>query len=517
MHNYIKSVLNSVLKPARYIGNELNSIHKEHKDKVKFALAYPDIYEIGMSNYGLQILYHILNKEKDIVAERFFTPWVDMEEKMKLNNISLFSLESCTPIKNFDVVGFSLENELTFTNLLNMLTLSQIPLFRKDRKNDMPIIIAGGACTTNPYPLYDFIDAFVLGDGEEVILEIAQTIKEFKGNKERILEKLAKIEGIFVPDFNKLENIKRRIVRDINTIDYPIAPVVPFIQIVHDRAMIEIMRGCPRRCKFCQAGAINKPVRILSIDKILFLAKELIKNTGYEEISLISLSSSDYPKLEEVIDKLYNFLEPKKVSLSLPSIRADTLNEKLIKKVTLIRSSGFTIAPEAGSQRLRNLINKDLTEEKILNSVISVVKSNINRIKLYFMIGLPTETQKDIEDIVTLSNKIVESIKPINKKAKIVVNVSTFVPKKGTAFENEKMISLEETLEKQNYLKDNLRDRSIELKWHDPFMSQIEGLFATGGLETQKILLNAYQLGCKFDNWVEHFDKDKWRQAIAQS
>ncbi len=518
MNNQLKNLLLSVAKPARYIGNELNSIHKTHNDKIKVALSYPDIYEIGMSNLGLSILYHILNKRSDVVAERVFAPWPDMEEKLRKNNIPLFSLESWTPLKSFDIIGFSLENELTYTNLLNILSISEIPIFRKERDSSFPLIIAGGSCTTNPFPLYDIIDAFVLGDGEEVILEIVDAHKNCKGNSRNVLlESLSKIKGVFVPDFNDFKNVTRRIVDDINKIDYPTKPIVPFIEIVHDRAMIEIMRGCPRRCKFCQASSINKPVRLLSPKRIVELGKEIIKNTGFEEISLISLSSSDYPGLNEILENLHKFLEPKKISISLPSLRADTLNDSLVRKILSIRKSGFTIAPEAGSQRLRNLIQKDLTEEKILSSVLTAVKNGVNRIKLYFMIGLPTETHDDVKAIVNLSYKIISEIKRTGENGKIVVNVSTFIPKKGTLFENEKMISFEDTLQKQQFLKENLKSRQIELKWHDPMMSQIEGIFATKGKEAQKILLNAFYYGCKFDNWAEYFDKEKWRKAIAES
>ena len=317
------------------------------------------------------------------------------------------------------------------------------------------------------------------------------------------------------PDFNELNNVKHRIVPDLNTIDYPTKSIVPFIEIVHDRAMIEIMRGCPRRCKFCQAGTVNKPVRFIKPERIIELAKEIIKNTGFEELSLVSLSSSDYPKLHEVAQQLSDFLSPKRISLSLPSLRADTLNEKVAGQVQAVRKSGFTIAPEAGTQRLRDYMCKDLTEEKIISAVRSAAGSGSSRIKLYFMIGLPTEAGEDIEGIVDLSYKIIKEAKTINSRSKITVNVSTFIPKKNTPFENEEMISLEETLKKQDYLKQNLKHKSIDLKWHDPGMSQIEGLFSRGGREAGKILLKAFELGCRFDNWSEYFDFSKWEAAIA--
>ncbi len=518
MRDQIEKILPSVSKPARYIGNELNAVHKTHKDKIKIALSYPDTYEIGMSNLGLQILYHILNLRPDIVAERFYSPWPDMEEKMKESGIPLFSLESWAPIKDFDIIGFSVQNELTYTNVLNMLSLAGLPLMRKDRNGSHPLIIAGGACTNNPEPLSDFIDAFVIGDGEEVILEIVETYNNCKDiSRNVLLQSLAKIPGIYVPGVNKFNKVNRRIVADINTIDYPTAPIVPFIEIIHDRAMVEIMRGCPHRCKFCQAGAVNKPVRLMKPEKIVELAGQLAANTGFEEISLVSLSSSDHPKLGEAAEKLINKFAQKRISISLPSLRADTLDEKTARQVMAVRGSGFTIAPEAGTQRLRDHICKDLTEEKILGSIRSAAAGGSNRIKLYFMIGLPTETQEDIEGIVDLAYKIIKEAKSSNPRSKITVNVSTFIPKKGTAFENEKMISLEETRQKQQYLKTNLKHKSIELKWHDPHMSQIEGVFATGGKEAGEILLRAYELGCRFDNWSEHFDNSKWETAIAKS
>ena len=518
MRDKIEKILPLVTKPGRYIGNELNSIHKPHDKKIKFALAYPDAYEIGMSNLGLQILYHILNTRADIVAERFYAPWTDMEDKMRETSLPLFSLESWTPVKDFDVVGFSAQNELTYTNILNMLELSHIPINGSERDGSCPLIIAGGACTNNPEPLADFIDAFVIGDGEEVILEIADTYNHCKNiSRNVLLQSLAKIEGVYVPNFNEFNKVKRRIVEDINTIDYPTSPIVPFIEIVHDRATIEIMRGCPRRCKFCQAGAVNKPVRTLKPEKVIEIAKQTVRNTGFEEVSLVSLSSSDYPHLHEVASELGRAFAPKRISLSLPSLRADTLSEQTARDVLSVRQSGFTIAPEAGTQRLRDLICKDLTEEKIVNSVKTAVKSGSNRIKLYFMIGLPTETDEDINGIVDLAYTLIKEARTISSRAKIVVNVSTFIPKKNTPFETEKMIDLETIKKKQDRLKENLRHKSIELKWHDRGMSTIEGLLSTGGRETGKILLKAFRSGCKFDNWAEHFDFSKWEAAIAES
>ncbi len=512
MHDLIRDkILPAVSKPARYIGNELNSIHKDHKGMVKVALCYPDTYEIGMSNLGLSILYHLINKREDALCERVFSPWPDMEAAMKEHGVPLFSLESWKPIKGFDILGFSLQHELTYTNMLNILKLSDIPLKRKDRTGDHPLIIAGGACTNNPEPLLDYIDAFVIGDGEEIMQEIIDKYKS--------LDELSKIEGIYVPDHNKLSDVKRRIVKDIDTIDYPAKPIVPFIEIIHDRAAIEIMRGCPRRCGFCQAGTVNKPVRLVSPEKVISLAKETIKNTGFEEVSLVSLSSCDYPGIWEVANELGRALAPKRVSVSLPSMRPDSFKAEIAKELQNVRRSGITLAPEAGTQRLRDHIRKDLTEENILSSIKNAFASGANSVKLYFMIGLPTETEEDLAGIVDLSYRIIKEGKTSNPRAKITVNVSTFIPKKNTLFENEKMISLNEILKKQNFLKQNLRHKSIELRWHKAEMSVIEGLFSSieagKGLPLSRILLDAFESGCKFDNWTEHFDHLKWEAAIA--
>ncbi len=511
----IDHLLKSVEKPSRYTGDELNSIHKEHNGKIKMALCYPDLYEIGMSNIGLQILYHIVNKLDYAVAERIYSPAVDMEKVLADNKLALFSLESKTSVKDFDILGFSLQNELTYSNILNVLKLSNIDIHRKNRTENDPLIIAGGACTTNPLPLSDFIDAFVIGDGEEVIVEIVNAYRTVA--RSSLLQHLSAIPGIYVPGYNKLENVQRRIVKDINTIDYPTKPIVPYIQIIHDRAAIEIMRGCPRRCNFCQAGNINKPVRILTKERVVQLALETIKNTGYEDLSLVSLSSSDYPGILELAQELSLTFKKKKVSISLPSLRADTFKGEISKEIQSIRKSNVTIAPEAGTQRLRDYIQKDLTEEKIIEAVLSSFAAGVNKVKLYFMMGLPTETDEDIKGIVDLAYKLIVESKKISNRAKITVNVSTFIPKKNTPFENEKVISIEEIDKKQTYLKENLRHKSIDLKWHDAKMSTVEGVFSMGDENTGRILEEAFNKGAKFDNWQEHFNYQIWENAIAKN
>jgi len=524
-HDRIEQILPCVTKPGRYIGNELNSIHKVGANgcsplskKIKVCLSYPDTYEIGMSNLGLSILYHILNKRGDVVCERVFAPWPDMDEKMKEKNMPLFSLESWTPLKDFDIWGFSLENELTYTNVLYMLKSAGIPFHRKDRDEKHPLIIAGGACTNNPLPVSDFIDAFVIGDGEEVILEIVDVFTGCRGGtRSALLKKLSHIEGVYVPDHNELKSVNRRIVEDINTIDYPTKPIVPYIEIVHDRAVVEIMRGCPRRCRFCLAGNTTKPVRLLKKENILRLARELIKNTGLEELSFMSLSSSDYPGLLEIAGGLGREFFKKRVSLSLPSLRPDTFKTGIAKEIQSVRKSGVTLAPEAGTQRLRDLICKDLTEEQIISSTRNAFAGGANNVKLYFMIGLPTETEEDLKGIVELAYKIIKEGKQANPRAKITVNVSTFVPKKNTPLGDGKMIGLEEIRKKQAYLKQNLRHRGIDLKWHDPEMSAVEGLLSRGDESTGKIIEHVCELGAKFDNWSEHFDYSRWEKAIAEN
>lgn len=499
----------------------MNSVHKDHSGKIKIALSYPDTYEIGMSNLGLSILYHILNKREDLVCERTFAPWPDMDEKMKAYNVPLFSLESWTPVKDFDILGFSLENELTYTNVLYMLNSAGIPIHRKDRDGKYPLIIAGGACTNNPKPMSDFIDAFVMGDGEEVILEIVDVYKHCRGLLQQpptaMLDALSKIDGVYVPGHNELKPVTRRIVKDINTIDYPTKPIVPYIEIVHDRAVVEIMRGCPRRCRFCLAGNTTKPVRLLKKENILRLAKDFIKNTGLEELSFMSLSSSDYPGLLEMAGELGKEFYKKRVSISLPSLRPDTFKEGLAKQIQGVRKSGVTLAPEAGTQRLRDLICKDLSEEEIVSSTKNAFAGGANNVKLYFMIGLPTETEEDLKGIVDLASKIMKEGKQANPRAKITVNVSTFVPKKNTPLEGEKMISIDEIKRKQDYLKNNIRQRGIDLKWHDPEMSVIEGVLSSGDEKTGGVIEKVFEQGGKFDNWSEHFDYSKWEKALAEN
>ncbi len=516
MRDRIAQALKNVVKPARYIGTELNAVKKDHKGKTSVALSYPDAYEIGMSNLGLQILYNLINKKDELVAERFYAPWPDMEAQLVENKVPLFTLETWKPVKDYDIIGFSLQNELTYTNLVNMLKLSGLPLRSSERKNVKPLVIAGGACTSNPYPLIDFIDAFVIGDGEEAVFDIIDTYKETK-DKQELLGKLSLVPGVYVPGYNTMKDAGRRIVKDINTIDYPDKPIVPYLEVIHDRAQVEIMRGCPRRCSFCHAGKVNKPVRLLSADRIKDLARKIIANTGYEEISFVSLSSSDYPGLIDIANELGKEFAKKRISISLPSLRADSLKKDMASEIQNVRRSGVTIAPEAGTQRLRDVIHKDLTEEKILDSARTIFSGGANRAKLYFMIGLPTETDEDIEGIASLAEKILKEAKSVNPRARITVNVSTFIPKKETPFENEKMIGLDEIRRRQDILKRAIKNRNIDLKWHDAEMSLIEGAFSTGGQELCAVLESAVNMGARFDNWAEHFKYEIWEKSFGEN
>ncbi|OGC06837.1 hypothetical protein A2230_07305 [candidate division WOR-1 bacterium RIFOXYA2_FULL_36_21] len=514
MKDKIERLLPSVRKPAQYIGNELNSIHKNWDScSLKIAIGYPDLYEVGMSNLGVQILYHILNLQDKIVCERFFAPKVDMEQQLLQAEIPLFSLESWRPLKDFDMLGFSIGHELTYTNLVNILHLAKIPIYSKDRTEKDPLIFAGGpSVISNPVPVEDFIDFFLIGDGEEAILEIAeQILAPFKGKKER-LERLSKIEGIYVPGIGNVT--KRRIVKNLNTIPYPVKPIVPFIKTVHDRAVVEIMRGCGRGCKFCSAFCAYKPVRERSPEKVIELGRELLKNTGYDELSLISLSSSDYSQIEYVAKTLAKELEIKKINLALPSLRLDSMSVKLMKETQRVRPSSVTVAPEAGTQRLRDFINKSLSEEEILRGVKAAYSEGISKIKLYFMIGLPTETEEDLQGIVTLSKKISEIGRSFTKNAHVTAAVSTFIPKPHTPFERERQISIKETIEKQKFLKQYLRGKGLELRWHDAKTSVLEGVFSRGDKKLSDVIVEAWKLGARLDAWSENFNFETWERAF---
>lgn len=539
----MKKLLKLVEKPIRYTGEEINMCKKDpSKVKFRFAFCFPDVYEIGMSHLGLKILYDLYNRREDTYCERVFAPWVDMEKLMREHDIKLQALETKDEIRKFDMIGFTLQYEMSYTNILNMLELAGIPLLAKDRDESMPFVMAGGPCAYNSEPITDFFDFFVMGEGEEVNMEITDEYikwKEAGGSRLEFLERIAEIEGVYVPSFYDVsynedgtikeyvknnshakEIITKRIIKDLDKLTYPEKWIVPYLNVVHDRAMLEMFRGCIRGCRFCQAGYIYRPVREKSKEKLEETAHKIIENTGYEEISLTSLSTSDYTKFHELADDLIKDFKSKNVNLSLPSLRIDSVSLKLLDEVNQVRKSGLTFAPEAGTQRLRDVINKGLTEEDIINACDLAFRSGWNTIKLYFMIGLPTETYEDLQGIVDLANKIVDTYYAIPKPERVkgltvTVSASTFVPKPFTPFQWFGQNDIETIKQKQDYLKTHLTNRNVKFNWHEPEISVIEAVLAKGDRRLNKAILRAHELGCKFDSWGEFFNYDKWMKAFA--
>ncbi|MBE6766003.1 MAG: TIGR03960 family B12-binding radical SAM protein [Ruminococcaceae bacterium] len=539
----LEKLLLSVQKPGRYAGGELNSIIKDkEKVDVRFAFCFPDTYEIGMSHLGMKILYSQFNARDDIWCERVFNPWIDFQAVMRENNIPLFALESRDPIKDFDFIGFTLQYELSYTNVLNMLDLAGVPLRSRDRKDLMPIVVAGGPCACNPEPMAEFIDIFFLGEGEEVDLEVIDLYKRIKkegGDKQTFLREAAKIEGVYVPSLYDCEYnldgtlnsikpiddapavINKRIMKDMDKSFYPETFVVPTTEIVHDRAVEEIYRGCIRGCRFCQAGFIYRPVREKSVDTILSQAKSLCDTTGYDEISLSSLSTSDYRQVQQLLSRMIEWSEKDKVSISLPSLRIDNFSTELLEKIQYIRKSGLTFAPEAGTQRLRDVINKNITEEEILRTCLMAFEGGYTSVKLYFMIGLPTETDEDIIGIAELGQKIVDSFyrmpnKPKYKSVNVSISVSTFVPKPFTPFQFEPQIDIDEIRRKHDLLRNSIKTKKISLSYHDSSTSFLEGVFARGDRKLCDVIETAYNSGCKFDGWNECFSLDTWMEAFKK-
>ena len=542
----LKEILLQVEKPARYIGNEINMVKKNPYDvDIRIAFCFPDVYEVGMSHLGLQILYYFFNRRNDTYCERCFAPWYDMEEKMRENNIPLFALETGDPLKKFDFIAFTLQYEMSYTNILNMLDMAGVPLWSKDRGEDEPIVIAGGPCAYNPEPLADFIDIFYIGEGEvsyDELLDLYKSMKKKGCTKNEFLEKCLKIEGIYVPKFYDVKykdngeiqsftpnhkdapkTIKKVIVKDMNTAFYPEKQLVPLIETVHDRVTLEVFRGCIRGCRFCQAGYVYRPVREKSCDRLLELADTLIKNSGHEEISLTSLSTGDYRSFEELANKLIDRYAKDSVSISLPSLRIDAFSLELMEKVQAVRKSGLTFAPEAGTQRLRDVINKGITEEEILNGCALAFSGGWTRVKLYFMVGLPTETDDDLMGIVNLSNAIVDEYHkiPIEKRKGKPVNVTVssacFVPKPFTPFQWTAQSTVDEFMRKQKFVKTSMTKKQVKYNYHEPELSSLEGVFARGDRKTGKVLYRAWELGAKFDSWNELFKYDVWLKAFEDT
>ncbi|MBN2516514.1 MAG: TIGR03960 family B12-binding radical SAM protein [Deltaproteobacteria bacterium] len=518
-HLPIDNILSHVEKPSRYIGGEVNSIRKNRAScTLTVALAFPDVYEVGMSHLGIQILYSILNGHPDIAAERFFAPWPDMEVLMRRAGIPLSSCESRTPLNRFDIVGFSLQYELSYTNVLTMLDLGGIHLYAEDRDDNSPIVIAGGPCVFNPEPVSPFFDAFVIGEGEEVIVELSRAVMEAKQRRCRrrdMLASVAAIEGVYVPSIHTGEEaIKKRIVADINQWKLPLKPIVSVMKTIHDRVTLEITRGCSRGCRFCQAGMVWRPTRERTPDILEDMADSMLASTGHNELSLLSLSSGDYSCIEYLMTSLMNTYYDEKIALALPSMRVETLTKKLIEQIKRVRKTSFTLAPEAGTQRLRNVINKGNTEENLLMTTRYVFDAGWKAVKLYFMLGLPTERHDDLKGIADLAYKVLHEG---GKKRQVTVSLSTFVPKPHTPFQWERQIGLEEIHEKQEFFKNTIRHRNLNLKWHDGKMSLLEGVFSRGDNSLATVIAKAFSLGCRFDGWSDQLKFNLWEQAFRES
>jgi radical SAM family uncharacterized protein/radical SAM-linked protein len=505
-------------RPSRYIGGEVNSIKKDPgRCKLSFALAFPDAYEVGMSHLGIQILYAILNREDNIMAERFFAPWPDMEFLMRNGNVPLTSLESGIPLNKFDIVGFSLQYELSYTNVLNMLDLGGIPLYAADRGEGMPVIIGGGPCTFNPGPMSPFFDAFVIGEGEEAVLDISRAVMVGKKRGYRragLLKFLSEIEGVYVPAIHgRNTRIKKRVIKNLNDWCLPQTPVVPLMKSIHDRITLEIARGCTRGCRFCQAGMVWRPVRERSVVTLKGMADNMVASTGYDEISLLSLSSGDYSLIEPLLSSLMNRYYEKRIALALPSMRVETLTMNLIEQIKRVRKTSFTLAPEAGTQRLRNVINKGNSEEDLLLTAGRVFSAGWRSIKLYFMLGLPTETEKDLDGIINLAYRV---LREGGNRRQVTVSLSTFVPKPHTPFQWQRQIGLDEILYRQEFFKKNIRHRNLNLKWHDGRMSLLEGVLSRGDEKIGSLVERAFSMGCRFDGWGDQFRFDLWENALEE-
>ena len=542
-------ILMKVDKPARYIGNEFNSVMKDTSQvNIRFAMCFPDVYEIGMSHLGIQILYDMFNRMDDVWCERVYSPWPDLHEIMKQENIPLFGLESQEPIKDFDFVAMTLQYEMCYTNILQILDLAQIPLRSRDRAEGCPIVIAGGPCTYNPEPIAEFFDLFYIGEGETAYDELLDAYKEWKGSgksRREFLERAAQIEGLYVPLFYDAEynedgtlksftpnneyapeTVKKQIIMDVTDAPYPMKPVVPFIKVTQDRVVLEIQRGCIRGCRFCQAGMLYRPVRERNVERLKQYAHDMLQNTGHEEISLSSLSSSDYSELKELVTYLIDEFKNKGINISLPSLRIDAFSLDVMSKVQDIRKSSLTFAPEAGSQRMRDVINKGLTEEVILNGAGEAFEGGWTKVKLYFMLGLPTETEEDMKEIAHLAEKVARRYYEIPKdqrhgKCQITASSSFFVPKPFTPFQWAPMCKAEEYMRRAHLVNDEFKEqlnrKSLKYNWHDAKVTVLEGIMARGDRKISKAIEEAYRLGCLFDSWTESFHNELWMQAFENT
>ena len=539
-------ILLSVQQPARYIGGEVNMRVKDPKKAdIRFAMCFPDVYEIGMSHLGIQILYSMFNNREDIYCERVYSPWTDLDPILRENKIPLFTLETQEPVKNFDFLGITLQYEMCYTNVLQILDLSQIPLHTCDRTENDPIVIGGGPCAYNPEPLADFFDLFYIGEGETVYFELMDRYKENKkagGTRKQFLERAAEIPGIYVPAFydvtykedgtiecfrpnneHAMPVVTKQIVTDMDSVGYIEKPLVPFIKVTQDRVVLEIQRGCIRGCRFCQAGDVYRPLREHSLEYLKHYAFDMLRSTGHEEISLSSLSSSDYSQLEGLVNFLIDEFKGKGVNISLPSLRIDAFSLDVMSKVQDVKKSSLTFAPEAGSQRLRDVINKGLTEEVILKGAADAFESGWNRVKLYFMLGLPTETVEDMEGIALLSEKIAEAYYDIpkdqrNGKVQIVASSSFFVPKPFTPFQWARMCTKEEFIERANIVRGKFREmknfKSLKYNWHEAELTVLEGVLARGDRRVGAVIEEAYRTGAIYDSWSEYFKNDVWMRAF---
>lgn len=544
MKKEVEKLLQYVQKPARYIGGELNSVVKDKNSvDIRYAFCFPDTYEIGMSHLGMKILYGLVNQRSDAWCERVFAPDTDMEEQMRKNNVSLFALESGDYIKDFDMIGFTLQYELSYTNVLNMLNLAGIKLLSREREDLTPLICVGGPCCCNPEPIVDFVDIVFLGEGEETTNQIIDLLKECKqqGKSKREFLLLAKdITGIYVPSLyedtynddgtlkeltpvdDAPKTVKKAIISDMNKVYYPKEFVVPFIDIVHDRAVEEIFRGCIRGCRFCQAGFIYRPIREKSVETINEQCKSLIKSTGYDEISLCSLSTSDHSDVNKMLTTLIDWTVKENINLSLPSLRVDNFSDELVEQLNKVRRSGLTFAPEAGTQRLRDVINKNVTEQEVLSTCEKAFENGWTSVKLYFMMGLPTETMEDIKGIADLGMEVIHTFynNPNRQKGtgcQVSISCASFIPKPFTPFQWEPEDSMESLKEKQKYLLECIPTKKIRVSYHETPTSLLEGVLARGDRRLGKVILRAFELGCKFDSWDDKFNFNAWMQAFNEN